>query len=144
MIKCAENIENEQVKGLEKRIAKSGGPVGEREQRELQMWSTEHYGTDRVFIGGEEITSNADKLKEIAESTRTSMKQVMDILAKAKVFNCFPKDSDKQGTTNVSSLEDKIDILRKRINSLTYCLAKNLKLMSAKYTADSSLKHKCR
>lgn len=128
LIKCAENIENEQVKGLEKRIAKSGGPVGEREQRELQMWSTEHYGTDRVFIGGEEITSNADKLKEIAESTRTSMKQVMDILAKAKVFNCFPKDSDKQGTTNVSSLEDKIDILRKRINSLTYCLAKKLEI----------------
>jgi superfamily II DNA or RNA helicase len=126
LIRCAENIETEQVKALEKRISEPGGPIDEREQRELQIWSTEHSGTDRVFIGGEEITSKADKLKEIAESTRTSMKQVMDIIAQAQVFNCFPKDADKQDKPNVSSLEDKMDALRQKINNAAYSLSKNM------------------
>ena len=126
LIRCAENIETEQVKALEKRISESGGPIDEREQRELQIWSTEHSGTDRVFIGSQEITSNAEKLKEIAESTRTSMKQVMDIIAKAHVFNCLPKDDEKQGNANASGLEEKIDTLRQKINKAAFWLSKKL------------------
>jgi hypothetical protein len=42
------------------------------------------------------------------------------------VFNCLPKDDEKQGNANASGLEEKIDTFRQKINKAAFWLSKKL------------------
>jgi superfamily II DNA or RNA helicase len=125
LIRCAQNIENAQVQALKEMAERDERQLNENRQSEFDFdsYTTQHDGTEVVFIGSEAIDAEeAKKIEVIAQQTQTSMQKVMEILRLGSVSQY--QSHVHQNDHVVSCKEDRMSQLGRKCNAKAYSLSK--------------------
>lgn len=124
LIRCAENIENAQVRALQEEGERESREV-ERAERQLEIgsYSTTHEGTDVAFIGSERVSLNEySRIEQIAGAVSLPMQKVLQVLQ----MTALSPPSGREETPVVQCKEDRMTELRRRCNKLAASLAHRL------------------
>lgn len=124
LIRCARNIEESQVQALIAMSERDARELSERQQGSLDFgsYSTQHDGTELVFIAGEKVAiDEAKKIERIAEAVGISMQKVMQTIAMSKTLRDMPAEEPQ-----VQSKEDRMNLLRNKCQGVAFRLSKSL------------------